>query len=147
MTKDVLKDLFLRDLDRLENEVKLYPNQESMWAKVDGISNTGGNLIMHLVGNLQHFIGATLYESGYVRDRANEFEGSMTSGQMLEEIAKTKSIIEAYFIHVDEASFLEEYPMQVFGEPMTILYFLNHLYGHLNYHLGQVNYHRRILAI
>jgi uncharacterized damage-inducible protein DinB len=43
------------------------------------------------------------------------------------------------------ADLTSQYPLQVLGYPMTTTYFLVHLYGHLNYHLGQVNYLRRLL--
>ncbi len=141
-----LKSLYQRDLDRLSKELEAYPNEESLWIKVDGINNTAGNLFMHLCGNLQHFIGAILNKSEYVRDRDFEFNGKLSFDEIGKEIETTKSAVTAYFEKAEYSSFNQPYPIEVFGYTMTINSFIIHLQGHLNYHLGQINYHRRILS-
>ncbi|MEQ9467533.1 MAG: DinB superfamily protein [Ekhidna sp.] len=141
-----LEKLFVRDLEKLRGELDQYPNEETLWKVVDGISNSGGNLVMHLCGNLQHFIGAVLHDTGYVRQRDFEFNGRMDLNQLNEEIGKTIEVIRSYFKDADSETFDGDYPLEVFGYPMSIGYFLIHLQGHLNYHLGQINYHRRILS-
>ena len=146
MIANNFKELFLRDLDRLLKECNLYPSEEELWIKVDGINNTAGNLIMHLCGNLQHFIGAVLNESGYQRNRDFEFKGKLSIEDLRTEIEATKSQLALYFERHAEDTFSGTYPLELFGYSMTIHYFLIHLQGHLNYHLGQINYHRRILA-
>ncbi|MCB0505039.1 MAG: DinB superfamily protein, partial [Cyclobacteriaceae bacterium] len=55
-----LKELFERDLTQLEKEIDLYKKEEDLWLLPEGISNTGGNLCLHIAGNLQHFIGHVL---------------------------------------------------------------------------------------
>lgn len=146
MMEKALYDLFIRDLDRLRVELDGYTEEEVLWIKVEGINNSGGNLIMHLCGNLRHFIGAVLNNSGYKRDREFEFNGRKTIEEMKEDIEETKSAIHAYFSHNEKVALNQNYPIEVFGYPMTNVFFLVHLQGHLNYHLGQVNYHRRILS-
>ena len=141
-----LKRLYERDLDRLSKELSSFPNEESLWVSVDGINNSAGNLFMHLCGNLQHFIGAVLDANGYVRDRDFEFTGKSTIEELKKEIEVTKKTVLSYFEEVDHISFEDHYPIEVFGHPMSIGYFIIHLQGHLNYHLGQINYHRRILS-
>lgn len=138
--------LFIRDLDKLMTELESYSVEESLWVKVDGINNSAGNLIMHLCGNLQHFIGAILGETGYERKRDFEFNGHATMVELKDDIMLTKKVIADYFNQVDEGIFSKNYPLEPFGYSMTVNYFLIHLHGHLNYHLGQVNYHRRILS-
>ncbi|MEP1032948.1 DinB family protein [Ekhidna sp.] len=140
------KSLFIRDLDRLMDELETYTSEESLWIKVDGINNSAGNLFMHLCGNLQHFIGAVLANSGYERKRDFEFNGRVTIDELKTDIQETKRVLEDYFQNESNTAYDKEYPLQPFGYTMTINYFLMHLLGHLNYHLGQINYHRRILS-
>lgn len=137
--------LYVRDLDKLLSELEAYPNEDSLWVKVDGINNSAGNLFMHLCGNLQHFIGAILADTGYERQRDFEFNGTATLDELKLQIGKTKQVLVDYFSRADAEDFQSEYPIQPFGHSMTVGYFLLHLHGHLNYHLGQINYHRRIL--
>ena len=145
MIEDI-RSLYKRDLDRLSKELNAYPNEESLWIKVEGINNTAGNLFMHLCGNLQHFIGAVLNKSGYVREREFEFNGKLSLDEIRKEIEITKSAVLAYLDKVEGSSLRQPYPIEVFGHTMTVNYFIIHLQGHLNYHLGQINYHRRILS-
>lgn len=146
MVASDFKKLFSRDVDRLMTELEAYTTEEDLWITVDGINNSAGNLLMHLCGNLQHFIGAMLGNTGYERQRDFEFNGKMSLNELKEEISKTKSALNDYFDRGTSIDFEEEYPIQPFGHPMSVNYFLIHLNGHLNYHLGQINYHRRILS-
>ncbi|WP_420316222.1 DinB family protein [Ekhidna sp.] len=145
MTATEFQKLFIRDLDKLNDELKAYTNEDALWIKADGINNSAGNLFMHLCGNLQHFIGAILANSGYERKRDFEFNGKMAVEEIFDEIATTKNVLSNYFENASQSDLAKEYPLQPFGYEMTVSYFLNHLLGHLNYHLGQINYHRRIL--
>lgn len=138
--------LFERDLKRLKEEVSQYENEDDLWIKSGEISNSAGNLAMHLCGNLQHFIGSVLAGSGYKRDRQFEFGGIISKDEILKEIDITLATVMRFFRSTDEKVFEEAYPLEVFGYSMSTFYFIIHLQGHLNYHLGQVNYHRRILA-
>lgn len=146
-TIESLKKLLLRDLDALAKEIDLYPTEESLWMLTGDIKNTAGNLCLHLCGNLQHFIGRILGQSAYVRNRDAEFaDKNIPKEKLLTEIEATKRAIADTLSKLDPSKLEAEYPIQVFGEPMTTVYFLIHLSGHLNYHKGQVNYHRRILV-
>ncbi len=146
MLASEFKKLYGRDLDRLMTELEAYPNEESLWIKVDGINNTAGNLFMHLCGNLQHFIGAILIQSGYERKRDFEFNGKVSLTELKSEIEKTQQTLDDFFSNSADDRYQDEYPLQPFGYAMTTRYFLIHLHSHLNYHLGQINYHRRILS-
>lgn len=145
LTKE-LEKLFIRDLEKLQEELSQYSNEESLWKVVEGISNSGGNLIMHLCGNLQHFIGAILNETDYQRQRNFEFNGRLSLDQLREEVSTTIEVVKSYLGIAEEDDLVQTYPLEPFGYPMTTGYFLIHLQGHLNYHLGQINYHRRILS-
>ena len=145
ITENLIK-LFTRDLNKLKEEINLYTEEEKIWAVKEGISNSGGNLCLHLCGNLQHFIGAVLGNSGYIRNRDAEFKlKNIVRTKLVDEIDATLSIVNDTLEQVSKKDLDKVYPQQVFGEPMTTEYFLLHLTGHLNYHLGQINYHRRLI--
>jgi uncharacterized damage-inducible protein DinB len=146
MITTVLISLFEKELDTLTEEIKAYEQDEQLWKMADGISNSGGNLCLHLTGNLQHYIGATLGESGYIRNREAEFKlKNIPKLKLLEEIENSKRIVTDTLEQVSKKELDSSYPIQVFDEPMTTEYFLVHLLKHLSYHIGQINYHRRLV--
>lgn len=140
-----LTELYGRDLDNLLKELKAYKSEEALW-KVDGeIANSGGNLVLHLCGNLQHFIGAMLGGSSYIRQRDDEFNlKDVKKSDLVTSIKQTKKVVFETLAELPEEKLSETYPINVFGKEMTTLHFLHHLFGHLNYHTGQLNYHRRL---
>ncbi|WP_421889984.1 DinB family protein [Marinoscillum sp.] len=145
--KEILITLFEKDLNRLIVEVESYSEESDLWKTAPGINNSAGNLALHLIGNLQHFIGAVLGETGYVRNREAEFsDKDVAKAKILEDIRETIVVVSATLAKLTDPEFHGVYPIEVFGKPMTTLHFLVHLEGHLNYHLGQVNYHRRLLT-
>jgi uncharacterized damage-inducible protein DinB len=150
MEKDFLTSLaklFNRELTTLEKEITLYPTEEAIWQLGGEIKNTAGNLCLHLCGNLQHFIGTVLGHTGYVRNRDYEFSArDVGRDQLLREIHTTKEVVKATLLKLNEQELQKEYPLQPLGYPMTTSYFLIHLFGHFTYHLGQINYHRRLIA-
>jgi uncharacterized damage-inducible protein DinB len=147
MLRDTLIKLYERDLAKLRAEIESYANENDLWKTNGAITNSAGNLAQHLTGNLQHFIGATLGNSGYVRDRDAEFSSKdVQREQILADIDKTRAVIKETIASLTDEDFAKTYPIEVFGEPMTTGYFLIHLTTHFNYHLGQINYHRRLLT-
>jgi len=142
-----IHEIILRDLDKLEKEISLYPNEESIW-KVDGqITNTAGNLCLHLCGNLQHYFGAVLGKTGYIRHRDLEFSSKNIPRQkLIEEINKAKETVSKTLHSFPDDQLEKDYPEKVFDYPMTNQHFFIHLTAHLGYHLGQINYHRRLLV-
>ena len=140
-----LSALFLRDLSILKKEIEAYKDEEKLWVKKGEINNSAGNLALHICGNLRHFIGSVLLKDGYQRDRTFEFNGKIKKSEILNEIDETIESVSGFFEEVSKDLFNRQYPLEVLGHKMTIFFFMVHLYGHLNYHLGQVNYHRRIL--
>lgn len=136
-----------RDLNKLEEEIKHYPTDESIW-KLDGqIKNTAGNLCLHLCGNLQHYVGGVLGNSGYKRNRDLEFsEKGISKALLIATIQTTRQVVKTALDQLNSDNLEMEYPEKVFNYPMTTSYFLIHLCAHLGYHLGQINYHRRLLA-
>ena len=145
LTKE-LKALFTRDLIKLKDEIALYRDDDALWSVKEGISNSGGNLCLHLIGNLRTYIGKTLGGVYYERDRPNEFSAKLIPRvNIYREIDET---IEAVTLSLDIISadqLAEDFPEMIWGKPTGMIYTLMHLHGHLTYHLGQINYHRRLL--
>ena len=147
MTESV-KSLFTRDLNQLKKEIESYQNEEAIWKIDKDILNSAGNLSLHLVGNINHFIGAILGNSGYVRNRELEFSlKNIPKAELILQIEKTIEVVHSSLDQLSEEDMNKEYPIEALGYPMTTEYFLIHLFGHLNYHLGQINYHRRLLGV
>ena len=146
MITDSLIQLFKRDLNKLIVEINLYSNESNLWKVDKAISNSAGNLCLHLVGNLKTFIGAHLANSGYIRQRDLEFSlKNVPRTEMVKQVIETIYIIEVALKSLTASDLQKEYTPQVFDKPMTTEYLLIHLSMHLSYHLGQINYHRRLL--
>ena len=138
--------LFERDLTRLKVELNLYSDEQIIWQTTGQISNTAGNLTLHLLGNLNTYIGAVLGGTDYVRDRPAEFSlKNIPRESLLEQIDALLIILKTTLEKLSDTAFEEEYPLLVFEEKTSTEYFLVHLTTHLAYHLGQINYHRRLL--
>ena len=139
--------LYERDIQKIKNEMLAYPHQDKRWELVPGISNSGGNLCLHLLGNLQHYIGAILGKSGYIRNRPEEFSlKNIPETELVATIDRTLLIVSQTIRALDTDILVTQYPEKVFDYDMTVQYFLLHLLAHLSYHLGQINYHRRIVS-
>jgi uncharacterized damage-inducible protein DinB len=146
MLIQTLKTLFRRDLTRLRAEITLYKSEETLWQVEHGIANSAGNLCLHLIGNLNTYLGTELGKTGYVRHREQEFSlKDIPKAELLEKIDETILVVDNALGTVTESQLDEEYPLLVFDEKTSTGYFLVHLATHLGYHLGQINYHRRLL--
>lgn len=147
MTESI-KSLFTRDLNKLKTEIESYQIEESLWKIDKNISNSGGNLCLYLVGNFNHFFGAILGNSGYVRNRELEFSlKNIPRTELAQQIEATLNIVISTLDQLSEDDLAKEYPIEPLGYKMTTEYFLIHLFGHLGYHLGQINFHRRLLDV
>lgn len=146
MLNSSLISLFERDLDRLKDEINLFEKEAEIWIAPGSLKNSPGNLCLHICGNLKHFIGATLGDTNYNRDREKEFSlKNIPRAELIKNIDETFVDIKKTLVNLDAESLSEIYPIDVLGSEMTTEQFLIHLYAHLNYHLGQINYLRRIL--
>ena len=146
MLNETLKSLFKRDLGKLKVEIESYQKESNIWLVADGIANSAGNLCLHLIGNTNWFIGAELGKTGYIRHRDLEFSLKDVPGaELIQKIEDTIVMVDSVLDTITAEQFGTPYPIEVFGYPMTTEYFLVHLAAHLDYHLGQINYHRRLL--
>lgn len=148
MITDTLISLFERDLTKLKQELLAYRSEEKIWKVEADIANSAGNLTLHLIGNLNTFIGGEIGKTGYVRNRSLEFsDKNVPREKMVAAIDSTNQVIKNALTTLTEEDYLTEYPLQVFEEKTSTEYLLIHLAVHLGYHLGQVNYHRRLLDV
>lgn len=146
MITEVLNKIIQRDLQKLKSEIESYKDESNLWRIEKNISNSAGNLCLHLVGNLNTYIGATLGQTGYVRDRDAEFSlKNIPRKELIQKIEDTISVVNKVLPTLDDDTIQKEYPLLVLKEKTSTEYFLIHLTTHLGYHLGQVNYHRRLL--
>lgn len=143
MANDFLP-FFQQHFQQLKNEMAAYPDEAGIWLVLPGISNSAGNLCCHLTGNLLHFIGFGLGKTGYVRDRPLEFSArGVPRADLIKTIDGTSEMMARVLPTLDLGA---PFPAEFFGEGWTVHRALLRLLGHFTYHLGQVNYHRRLLT-
>ncbi len=145
-TSTELSALFTRDLARLVRQLDALDDAR-LWQVVPGVTNSAGNLMLHLSGNLREFVGRQLGGVSYVRNRAHEFAAKDVSrSAVMAELTELASLVPGVLARLPDARWNEVFPENVLGEPLTNRQFVLHLYGHLNYHLGQIDYLRRVLT-
>ncbi len=141
------KQFFISGLDKLSEEVSKFNHEEDLWKISGDISNCSGNLALHLLGNTFFFIGAQLGGTGYVRDRDREFsEKNVPKEKMLAMIAEAKAIVEKTFDTLPDDALKATYPLDYFNGPKSTFTVLLILISHFQYHLGQINYLRRVVS-
>jgi len=132
-----------RYLDQLKEELLAYENEKMIWAVLEGINNSAGNLATHLIGNLNHYIGQVIGSTGYQRNRPLEFNCiDVPREKLIQDIDDTKVMIEKIVSDLDLEA---PYPPEVFKRESSNFFVMCQLTTHLAYHVGQVNYHRRII--
>ena len=147
MLIETLKSLYDRDLTKLKLEIESYQNEIQIWAIDKNISNSAGNLCLHLIGNINTYIGAEIGKTGYIRNRELEFSlKDIPKAELIQKIEDTILTVNQSLDTLTPADLEAIYPLVVFEKEMTTGFFLVHLSTHLAYHLGQINYHRRLLA-
>lgn len=147
MLIETLKSLFNRDLNKLKLEIESYQNESQIWAIDKNISNSAGNLCLHLIGNINTYIGAEIGKTGYIRNRELEFSlKDIPKAELVQKIDATILVVSKALDTLTPADLEAVYPLIVFEKEMTTEFFLVHLSTHLAYHLGQITYHRRLLA-
>lgn len=146
MNATELISFFERDLNRLIVEIESYKNEANIWRIEKQVSNSAGNLVLHLIGNLNALIGKEIGNTNYVRNRELEFsQKNLSRTHLIEAIRETIKMVSDSLLTLTEEDLKKDYPILKFSEITSTSYLLVHLTTHLNYHLGQINYHRRLL--
>ena len=136
-----------RDLQALRREVEAYPDERSLWQAGPGIINTAGTLVLHLTGNIQHYLGAQLGGTGYVRDRPAEFAcRDVPRAELLRQIDAARSAVKVGLANLSAGQLAAEFPETIAGVRLATGEYLVHLASHFAYHLGQLDYHRRVVT-
>ena len=145
MNASTLELLLTRELRAVRRELEAYPDDASVWRVIPGIPNTGGTLALHVAGNIRHFIGAIVGRDGYVRDRDAEFSRrDVPRAELLGGIDAAIAAVQRAMGSADDATMRGAYPELVAGRRVSGSDFMVHLVAHLAYHLGQIDYHRRV---
>ena len=146
MITQTLKTLFARDLAKLRAEISSYKQESNIWKIEKSIANSAGNLCLHLVGNLNTYIGKEIGGTDYIRNREAEFSlKDIPRTELIERVNDTLRVVDFSLDKVLDADLQKQYPVLVFDHMTSMEYMLIHLATHLTYHLGQVNYHRRLI--
>ena len=142
-----LAALFRRDLTRLAQELRAIPGDGALWTKPPGISNSIGNLVLHLEGNLREYIGRQLGGVPYTRQRDLEFsQTGLTLEDLRARVEPLATLIPEILARLSDADLNRLYPEEPFNSPISTAQYLVSLNSHLNYHLGQIDSLRRILT-
>jgi hypothetical protein len=144
---DDVRRLMVRELEAFAREVELFPDDSSLWRTLPGLTNSAGNLALHVCGNLRHFVGAVLGGTGYVRDRPAEFATRAgRRADVARQLRETAEVVAGALTHVPESALAAPYPEPHDGVQLPCGRFLMHLCVHLAFHLGQAGYLRRALT-
>jgi len=142
-----LSALFARDIARLIQELQAFPDTETVWKTAPGVTNAAGTLALHLEGNLREYIGRQLGQIAYTRQRPLEFSArGVEQTELIARLEAVKASVPRVILGLSDAQLEAVYPEDVLKKPLTTRQFLVHLLAHLNYHLGQVDYLRRVLT-
>jgi uncharacterized damage-inducible protein DinB len=147
MMKAAIGSILDRDLDALRREIEAYSDDKELWQTAPGISNTAGTLALHLTGNLQHYFGTRLGGTGYVRDRPAEFaRRNVPRMELLREVEAARRAVRAGLAQLSAQQLAGEFPEAIADVRLTTGEYLIHLTTHFAYHLGQIDYHRRMVT-
>ena len=144
MLNSILANFYERDILKLIEEVKLFKNEEDLWRTHGSVKNSAGNLVLHIIGGMNYLIGSTLAQSGYVRNRYEEFTmKDVARKDMVVQLEQLIPMMRETLNALDTEQMESEYPLMFDDMKRSKCYVLVQLLAHLNYHLGQVNYLRR----
>lgn len=147
MIKETLIQIYEMDLQKVIEEIKKYENEEDLWKLAKGITNSGGNLALHLIGNINHFFGAVLGGTDYKRERELEFaDKNVSRSEIINGLENAISVLKDALNKLSDEDLHEDYPVEFGGGQQKTISVIIYMLSHLNYHLGQINYHRRLLS-
>lgn len=134
-----------RDLRTLTREIAAYADERDLWRMAPGVPNSAGTLALHLAGNIQHYLGARLGGTAYVRDRAAEFaERGVPRAELLARIEAARAAVRA--AAAAELDISADFPEIISDARIVTEDYLLHLCTHFAFHLGQLDYHRRFVT-
>ena len=146
MTSQIILELYKKDIIKLKEEIALYKNESDLWLLKGDVKNSPGTLALHITGNLKHFIGAQLGKTGFVRERDKEFsDRNVSKENLLKRLSEALEIVKITLPKLSDEDLQKDFPIPFLEKIRPTIEILFILFGHLNYHLGQINYHRRLI--
>jgi uncharacterized damage-inducible protein DinB len=146
MISSILKENMMLNLSKVKDELMAFKNETLIWKTIPGVANSAGNLCLHLVGNLNAFIGAPYGHTGYTRQREQEFtQKDLSRTDIIKKLEDTLLVLDKALNIIQDTELSKPYPIPIPLKDANTGTFLFHLATHLTYHLGQINYLRRIL--
>lgn len=111
---------------------------EDVWQRANEASNSIGNLILHLSGNVQQWIIGGVGNLPYHRDREHEFgeRGGFTRAELLARLKETMAKADEALANVELASLLERREIQ--GNDVTVMEAILRIVQHFALHTGQI---------
>ena len=145
MLSTELAALYTRDLGRLLQELRAFPDTPALWKVAPGVTNAAGTLALHLEGNLREYVGRQLGGIDYKRDRPLEFSArGVEQDELIGRIEAVREMVPRVIGALAPAALGATYPEPYDGASLSTRHFLIHLSAHLSYHLGQIDYLRRV---
>ncbi len=142
-----IANLYERDITRLLQELRAFPDTAALWTTAPGVTNAAGTLALHLEGNLREYIGRQIGNVAFTRQRPLEFSArGVEQAELIARLEAVRALVPPVINGLSAAQLDTQYPELVLGKPMSTRQMLVHLFGHLNYHLGQVDYLRRMVT-
>jgi len=142
-----VRTVMLRELRAARRMVEAYPDDAGPWTERPGLPNVGGTLVLHIAGNLQYFFGTVLGGTSYRRDRDAEFaRRGVPRAELLAELDAAIAVVDRVLATLTPAVLDADYPVPILGRVVHTRDYLVHLAMHLAYHLGQLDYHRRVVT-
>lgn len=113
-------------------------SEEEVWKRPNEASNSVGNLILHLCGNIRQYIISGLGQQPDTRTRSVEFTvtAGFSKAELLDKLLETLRVADTVIRAVDEVSLLRERRVQ--GYTLTGLAVVTHVVEHYSYHTGQI---------
>jgi uncharacterized damage-inducible protein DinB len=137
--KDEFVNYFCHLAGRVERAARSVP-ADKLWTKPFKFGNSVGHLVLHLTGNLNHYVGAQLGGTNYVRDRQKEFTDptKYSIDELLDKFMRAVEVVIVTIQKMDEKALLTpvsgQAPIQTrFGLLLTVT-------AHMNNHIGQMAY-------
>lgn len=145
-TSQSVSTILVRDLNKVIVELNAFGDAQNMWVVDGAINNSAGNLALHISGAVSHFIGAVLGKNGYVREREREFAlKDVPRDEVIAKVRDAISIVTTVLPLIKEDQLDQPFPEKIGNQVLSIGFFLTSMVSHVNYHLGQINYHRRLI--
>ena len=146
MFSEWLMETMENDLNKLKNEINLYKDENDLWIVKGEIANSSGNLCLHILGNLNHFIGHLVGGTAYQRKRDAEFsDKNIPRSELNNRIDALIEVVKKSLPKLNDTDINKTFPDKISGKVREYGFALLHISNHFNYHLGQINYHRRLI--